>query len=382
MTQQEALTILKTGANVYLTGSAGSGKTFVLQHYIAYLKIRNIKAGITASTGVAATHIGGMTLNSWAGVGIKKEITDADLKDLLKRKYLHNRFKHTQVLIIDEISMLPSWTLEAVDKVLRVFKRSREPFGGIQVVLCGDFFQLPPIDRDNNIHFVYKSPLWEKIDLQICYLDRPYRQDDPKFLHMLDEIRTNTVTNHTWNLLKERFLQPLPDNIVPTKLYTHNEHADTVNDRELDNIQEETHVYTMKSSGSESLIETMKKSCLAPEVLELKKGALVMFVKNNFENEYVNGTMGTVIDLINGILVVETFTGKQIKVYAAEWTIEEDGEEKARLSQLPLRLAWAITIHKSQGMTLDAAEIDLGKSFVCGLGYVALTRVRTLQGIR
>jgi len=137
MTQQEALTILKTGANVYLTGSAGSGKTFVLQHYIAYLKIKGIKAGLTASTGVAATHIGGLTLNSWAGIGLKKDLGYADVADLLKRKYLHKRFKDIQALIIDEISMLPSWTLEAVDKVLRAFKRSNEPFGGIQVVLCG-----------------------------------------------------------------------------------------------------------------------------------------------------------------------------------------------------------------------------------------------------
>ena len=386
MTQDESLDILKAGYNVYLTGTAGSGKTFVLQSYINYLELQGKKVGVTASTGVAGTQLNGMTIHSWAGVGVREHISDDEIVSLLKRKYLHHRFKNLNVLIIDEISMLSAGTLDAVDKVLKAFKRSDLPFGGIQIVLCGDFFQLPPIERNaqgTRPQFIYRSPLWRELDLKICYLDKPYRQSDVRFLHMLDEIRGNKVTRQTWDLLKERFIQPLPKGIIPTKLYTHNDYADAVNTRELAKINAETHVYAMQSSGNESIVHILKKSCLAPEQLELKEGAFVMFVKNNFGEGYVNGTLGKIIGISdkNGYPVVETFSGKRITVVPSEWQID-DGEMAGSISQVPLRLAWAITIHKSQGMTLDAAEIDLGKSFVEGLGYVALSRVRTLEGIR
>ncbi len=385
MTQIEALHILKSGCNVYLTGSAGSGKTYVLNRYIDYLKNVGIKAGITASTGVAATHIDGLTINSWAGIGIKKVLGNAELEELLKRKYLHKRFRNTKVLIIDEVSMLPSYTFEAVDRVLRTFRQDPRPFGGIQIVLSGDFFQLPPVSRDGEeIHFVYESPLWNSLDLKVCYLSQTYRQIDGKFLHVLKEIRENNLTGTTWETLKERFITPLSQNITPTKLYTHNADADNINQQELDNLKAKSYTFLMKAEGNEALITLMKKNCLAPEKLVLKKGALVMFVKNNFEEGYVNGTMGKVtgFEEKNGYPLVQAFSGRVVKAIPAEWEVEEDVDTKAKITQIPLRLAWGITIHKSQGMTLDAAELDLGRSFEHGMGYVALTRVRTLQGIR
>ena len=157
MTQEEALDIAKLGYNIYLTGAAGSGKTFVLHEYIAYLKAQGIAVGITASTGVAATQIDGITINSWAGVGVKKTLTTEDIDELLKRGYLRKRIQRTRVLIIDEISMLASYTLDLVDQVCKAFKRSNAPFGGIQVILCGDFFQLPPISQASDVPFVNKS---------------------------------------------------------------------------------------------------------------------------------------------------------------------------------------------------------------------------------
>ncbi len=384
MTQKEALEVLKTGCNVFLTGSAGCGKTHVLNMFITHLKLQQKKVGITASTGVAATHINGMTIHSWAGIGVKKEITDREIEELLKKPYLHRRFRNTHTLIIDEVSMLPSAMLEAVDKVCRAFKQQDLPFGGIQVVLCGDFFQLPPIKKQSSkIDFIFKSSVWNDLDLKVCYLEKPYRQYDLNFLHVLEEIRRNRLTQRTWDTLKQRFIQPLPRGIIPTKLYTHNDRADAINATELAKIPERPRVFVMKSRGNETLTQVMKKSCLAPDQLVLKKGALVMFVKNNFEEGYVNGTLGRVLDFDEkGSPVVQTFEGKQVTALPADWEIEEDGEIQARITQLPLRLAWAITIHKSQGMSLDAAEIDLGKSFVSGMGYVALSRVRTLEGIR
>ncbi len=388
MTQQDALDILRAGYNVFLTGSAGSGKTYTLNRFISYLQLHNIPSGITASTGVAATHLNGMTLNAWAGIGIKEAITDTQIDALLKRRYLHKRFGKVKVVIIDEISMLSLQTFESVDKVLRAFKKNDQPFGGVQLVLCGDFFQLPPVSNQiqNNINqnYIYHSPLWNDLDLKICYLDTPYRQDDKTFLHILEQIRNNNITPQMWELLKDRFFQTFGNGVSPTRLFTHNTQADAINLQMLDKLDGQDHFFYMKSEGIGELTEIIKRSCLAPDRLQLKKRSLVMFVKNNFDEGYANGTMGRIIDFSEkeGYPVVETFSNKQFLVRPSTWTIEEDGEIKAKLTQIPLRLAWAITIHKSQGMSLDAAEIDLGKSFVTGLGYVALSRVRKLEGIR
>jgi ATP-dependent DNA helicase PIF1 len=403
MTQNDALDILKLGYNVYLTGSAGSGKTFVLNTYLDYLKKEGIVAGITASTGVAATQINGITVNSWSGIGIKRELTESDIADLLKRPYLRKRFSKTKVLVIDEVSMLQDYMLDMLNTLSKAFKNNPEPFGGLQLILCGDFFQLPPVMRDAEITvastslsqktffperngveskgFIYKSKAWRELDLKICYLEQEYRQSDKEFLHVLHEIRQNSITKPSIKMLAARMYKPLGP--VSTRLYTHNVNVDEINKRELAKLPGHIKTFTMTSKGTESMVNIMKKSCLAPEVLELKKGALVMFVKNNFEKKFVNGTLGTVSDFAeNGNPVIKTAAGDDIIATPSEWTIEEDGEIKAQIKQLPLRLAWAITIHKSQGMSLDAAEIDLRKPFAAGMGYVALSRVKTLDGIR
>lgn len=407
MKQLEALDILKSGSNVFLTGSAGSGKTHVLNRFIEYLKLQNKVVGITASTGVAATHINGITINAWAGIGIKTDISDVAMQELQQRKYLRDRFQKTQVLIIDEVSMLSSQTLEAVDKVLRAFRNNDEAFGGLQLILCGDFFQLPPISNrqselvtENPIpksyemieqvqheienNYIYHSPLWNELNIHVCYLEQPYRQIDQHFLQILNQIRNNEITKDIWDSLKGRFFQTFKNGVSPTRLYTHNRDANAINLQELAKLKDPEHVFSMTTRGSETLAAVMKKNCLASERLVVKKKALVMFVKNNIEEGYANGTMGRVIDFTEreGYPIVRIFNGKEILVKPTEWNIDEDGEIKATIKQIPLRLAWAITIHKSQGMSLDAAEIDLGKSFVTGMGYVALSRVRSLEGIR
>jgi ATP-dependent exoDNAse (exonuclease V) alpha subunit len=382
MSQEQALELLQMGENVYLTGTAGSGKTHVLNKYIEYLKAEGIPMGITASTGVAATHIGGITINSWAGIGIHQTLDKSDLAELFKRTYLRNRIKNTQVLIIDEISMLPDYTLDLVDEVCRYFKNSDLPFGNMQVILCGDLFQLPPVTKkDSNAQFIYKSRAWQESDLKVCYLEKEYRQEDENFLHVLHEIRDNAITKPSIQVLAARLHKPVKN--ISTRLYTHNVDVDAINNRELANLPGKAKRYTMRAEGNEYLAEIVKKSCMAPAVLELKVGALVMFCKNNFDKGYVNGTLGTVVEFDGrGFPYVQTSTGENILVSPSEWTIEEDGEVKVLLKQLPLRLAWAITVHKSQGMSLDAAEIDLSKPFAPGMGYVALSRVRSLEGIR
>ena len=384
MTQQDALDILKLGHNVFLTGAAGSGKTYLLNQYIKYLRSHNIPVGITASTGIAATHMGGTTIHSWAGIGIRAEMTGKDVQELFKRPYLRNRFAHTKVLIIDEISMLHGFRLDLVDMICRAFKHNDCPFGGMQVIMCGDFFQLPPVSKkDENSDFVTKSEIWKEMNVRICYLDEQFRQDDRSFLRVLNDIRNNEVTEMTVEYLSERLNTPVKGYVKPTRLFTHNADVDAINKTHLEALPGKPHEYAMSWRGSFGLTEILKKSCLAPETLVLKEGAQVMFVKNNYEVGYVNGTLGEVIDFnADGAPIVRTFDGSEIEVKQASWEVKEEEIEKAAISQLPLRLAWAITIHKSQGMSLDAAEIDLTRSFLPGMGYVALSRVRSLSGLK
>ena len=386
MKQKEALDILKMGHNVFLTGAAGSGKTYVLNQYIAFLKDGGVSVGVTASTGVAATHMQGMTIHSWAGIGIKADISSGDLTKMAKKSYLKKRFKHAKVLIIDEVSMLHHYRLDMVDRVCRAMKEDERPFGGLQVVLCGDFFQLPPISRGaEKARFVYHSDIWQDqdMDLKVCYLDEQHRQSDDELLNVLNDIRGNKVTDATLNPLRKRYKKEISGEVEPTKLYTHNSDVDRINERALDKLDGAEETYEMTSTGKQKLVEVLMKSCLAPEILRLKKDAAVMFVKNNHDKGYVNGTLGTVVDFDDfGSPVVRLRDGVEVTATPESWTIEEDGKVLAEISQIPLRLAWAITVHKSQGMSLDAAEMDLSKSFEPGMGYVALSRVRTLEGLR
>ncbi|MFC1623661.1 helix-turn-helix domain-containing protein [Patescibacteria group bacterium] len=383
MKQKEALEILKMGHNVYLTGAAGSGKTHLLNEFIKFLKENKVETGITASTGIAATHMNGTTIHSWAGIGIKDDLDDWELDSLTQRPYLFKRFKNTKVLIIDEVSMLHSYRLDLIDKVCRAFKRNNLPFGGIQVVLSGDFFQLPPINRNgDDFGFINKSQVWQNMDLKICYLEEQFRHECPILVDILNNIRKNDAGENVLVPLRKRYKKNL-ENITPTKLYTHNIDIDRINEGELDEIDNPLRTFEMENKGRKKLVESLKKSCLAQEELRLKKGAVVMFLKNNPIKKYVNGTLGKVIDFNDwGLPVVETYDGRKIEVERESWTIDDEGKVKAELKQIPLRLAWAITIHKSQGMSLDAAEIDLSKSFVEGMGYVALSRIRRIDGLR
>ena len=385
MTQKDALNILKMGHSVFLTGAPGSGKTHTLRAYVDHLKGHDVPVAVTASTGIAATHLGGTTIHSWSGLGIRDTLTEYDIDILESRKYLWDRYQNTKVLIIDEISMLHHFRFDLLDRICRVFKRKDVPFGGMQVVLCGDFFQLPPVSRygEPEAHFSYRSKVWGEMDLKVCYLSEQHRQNEDDFLSILNAIREDRVDDEVIEYLKKRADTALEANVVTTKLSSHNIDVDGVNDRELDKISGGGHIFNMTSHGKANFVETLKKSCLSPERLVLKVGARVMFVKNSFDKKYVNGTLGK-IESFNGagMPMVRTLNGKTIEATPVSWVIEEDGKIKAEISQVPLRLAWAITVHKSQGMSLDAAEIDLSKSFVAGQGYVALSRVRSIKGLK
>ena len=445
MRQSSALDILKTGQNVFLTGSAGSGKTYTLNQYINYLRARRVPVAVTAITGIAATHMNGTTIHSWSGIGIKDELSDRDLANLSRKQFLADRLKDTAVLIIDEISMLHAKQLNLVSQVLKYVRKNDKAFGGIQVVVAGDFFQLPPIGskgETNREKFAFMSEAWLEAKFHICYLSEQHRQvseaanggldlDD-----ILNQIRRQEVTFEAIAALEATFDQNV--DIKRTRLYTHNLNVNKINDKELAALDGEMMRFEATSTGDSKLVETLKKTVRTQDDLVLKVGAKVMFIKNNSELGVSNGTMGELIgfaavkiddskdtsdDLIEDTAqdaedataksvkdkgkkttkdkgsdkkppkdkkpttqkmpVVRLNSGREVIAEPEEWIIEDEtGDVLASYLQVPLCLAWAITIHKSQGMTLEAAEIDLSRTFELGQGYVALSRLKSLAGLQ
>ena len=385
MKQETALNILKLGKNVFITGSAGTGKTYLLNRYIRYLKDNNIYPAVVAPTGISASHLKGQTIHSFFSLGIRNKIDNGYIEFLLDKRYLRKRFSELKVLIIDEVSMVSPDIFSAMDIILQSFKGSIEPFGGVQVVISGDFFQLPPVSKElKNKRFAWQSEAWRELKLTSCYLEEKFRQEDNRLIKVLDDIRSANITNITQDILYSRYKKSLKKNFTPTKLYTHNFDVDRINSAELAKLKEKSKLFVYDSKGSPKNVEKIFKSSLVLKELTLKKGAIVIFIKNNYEDGYVNGTTG-VVDRFDkdNLPIVKISDGRKIKVDYQEWSIENDsGEILATVSQIPLRLAWAITIHKSQGMTLSSAEIDLSKTFEVGQGYVALSRIKSLEGLK
>lgn len=384
MTQAEALELMHSGANVFLTGEPGAGKTYTLNKFIEEAQAKHKRIAITASTGIAASHIGGTTIHSWSGLGIADSISDAELDRMGYKMQLVERYSRCDILIIDEISMLHGSRLDMVDRACRWIRRKEDvPFGGLQVIFVGDMFQLPPVTRGSDeTDYAHHSNAWRVADLKPAYLTEQHRQGaGDELLDILREMRNGGISQEHIELLNTRKGLPVDESI--TKLYTHNVDVDTLNNNKLAELDGPMHTYTMTGKGKDWLVEKLMKNLLCPDKLQLKVGAEVMFVANNFDKGFVNGTRGRVIAFERGEPVVETTDDLRIQVEEHTWRqFNETGEYVvAEVSQTPLRLAWAVTIHKSQGMSLDAAEIDLSKAFVPGMGYVALSRVRSLDGL-
>lgn len=453
MKQSTALDILKTGKNVFLTGSAGAGKTYTINQYLHYLRARDVSVAVTASTGIAATHMNGMTIHSWAGIGILDALSAQDLARIKKRPIVAERIERTQVLVIDEISMLHKKQFDLINQVMQAVKDNELPFGGVQLLVAGDFFQLPPIGEPSETtreKFAFMSQAWLDADFTICYLTEQHRQkgdsdDDGNVYHGLDltailnQIRRQEFSEHIMPALYATATHSLATS--RTRLYTHNVNVNGINEQELNKLTTPAQTYLSWSEGDEKLIETLKKGVRNNPELTLKIGAKVMFIKNNSDMNVSNGTMGTVVDFAPIMLekdtddknkdsenetknaknkktkdkqadktdddsqsdsekgkttdelttaieqqkfpVVELNDGRKVTVEYDSWRIDdEEGEILAAYYHIPLTLAWAITIHKSQGMTLDAAEIDLSKTFEKGQGYVALSRLKQLSGLQ
>lgn len=383
MDQALALEIMLAGESVLLTGPAGSGKTFILNQFIQLARKQGKVVAVTATTGLAATHLSGSTIHSWAGIGIHNELPKNFYDFLPSGRY--TTIEGTDVLIIDEISMLHDYRLDLVDQVTRKVRGKDEPFGGLQVILCGDFFQLPPVTRNDEppSAFVVSSHSFRDLDPVVCYLSEQHRQDDDAYLEILNVIRAGDVRRRHADTLYARQDADLTDQGEVTELHTTNVDVDGLNAKKLEALPGDKHYYECTTTGKENYVETLKRSCLALDKLVLKAGALVMCIKNSPEKRFVNGSLGIVIDFEDGTdcPIVKLNNGRILTIAPEVWELRDGDKKRANLEQVPLRLAWAVTVHKSQGMTLDAARIDLRRTFVPGMGYVALSRVRNLESL-
>jgi ATP-dependent DNA helicase PIF1 len=389
--QREFFEFFFAGFNIFLTGAAGTGKSYVIKKIFEFLDQKHVFYGKTATTGVAALNIGGSTLHSWSGMGLADDDGMALLTKVNNNQKAVNRIKGTRILFVDEISMADSNLLDKLDIVCQYVRNSDQPFGGIQVVLVGDFLQLPPVFKNFQKElFAFDSEAWKSAKIQTVHLTEIVRQhDQPKFAEYLNEVRFGVAGDHS--ILKPCINRVFPnDGIKPVRLFCKNIDVDTFNGTELAKINAQEKVYYAIDEGGEKWTTFFNKNCLAPQVLRLRIGAQVMLLSNvDVNNGLVNGSVG-IVESFSPEGPVVRFTTCEHVVEPHEWEIKQDeplitGEIKrvkvASRKQLPLKLAWAVTVHKSQGATLDRAEIDISEAFAAGQVYVALSRVRTLESL-
>lgn len=379
--QQEVFSLVQQGHNVLLTGPAGTGKTYTMKHIIDWAHSRYKKTGVTASTGMAAYLLQGKTIHSFLGIGLGSKPA-SQLSAIVKSKNvaLWNKLRTLDILIIDEISMIKDELLDKISDFLSIVRgQNTKPFGGVQMILCGDFCQLPPVDGQ----FCFQSDSWKKANMKICVLEELVRQSgDIAFQDMLQKLRWG---NCTADILKK--LKGLKNTqfqgVMPTKLYSVNVDVDKINREEFEALKNDTGAAEVQYSTRYSTnpnTDAWCKSIRVPENIVLCPGAQVM-ITWNMGPDLVNGTRCVVVRCTADGPVIRLLNGQEILIEYIKITSEDD--EGIYCNFIPLRLAYAISIHKSQGMTLDAVEMDLGDSiFEYGQAYTALSRARSLDSVR
>lgn len=403
---QDILDAIDEGHNVFITGSAGSGKTFLASQFA-----RNTDkiAALTATTGIAALNIGGDTLHRVAGIGISCRQFEADkiISTWYKRaksKYASdaerwNLIQNLEVLIVDEVSMLRSDQFDLIDTVFSAVRSNHLPFGGVQLVLVGDFFQLPPVVTNYDIRrypdlkkpFAFQSNAWKHAGIKAFNLSTNYRQTEGKFLDALEQIRIGNVTQKADRLFASRLNAKLKSGFDPVRIFPHRKTASDENMKRLRILPASKMLSEAEYTGKDRDVESLKKECPAEDSLYFCLDAQVMMLTNDIKGRWVNGSMGTIeaIDE-NGNPAIRLSGGEIVNVEYHSWErirhVVKKGKTEtkvlATMKQFPFKLAYASTIHKSQGLTLDYVDMDLSNCFTHGQAYVALSRAKDIDGLR
>ena len=382
------------GQNLFLTGSAGTGKSFCLKTLFDFTKNTDFQIAKTASTGIAALTIGGSTIHSFAGLGLGDENVQSIIANIKKYKKARSRITNVKRLCIDEISMIDSAMLDKIDIIFKYFRGNNNPFGGVQMIFLGDMLQLPPVLR-NKFHegatFCFESRAWKEANVKVCHLTEIKRQDaNSDFAIALNQIRFGDTNG--LKVIMDRdgdFFEK--DLVKPIKLFPINKNVDSYNQQKYNEIKGSEFVFHAVEFGEDRHLQQLDKNCLAPKTLYLKVGVQVLLLSNlDTEHGWVNGTLAKVVGIENNLPVIQRDNGDKIIVDKDEWTIKEttilpNGDTVypviASRKQIPLKLGYAITIHKSQSLTLDKVEIDFLGCFEHAQVYVALSRARSLNGL-
>ncbi|SPP79175.1 ATP-dependent DNA helicase PIF1 [Drosophila guanche] len=384
--QMEVLRACTTGKNVFFTGSAGTGKSFLLRRIISALPPDGTIA--TASTGVAACLIGGTTLHAFAGIG-GGDATMQRCLELASRPISAQTWRKCKRLIIDEISMVDGQFFEKIEAVARHIRRNDRPFGGIQLILCGDFLQLPPVIRGDfgaappQQRFCFQSSAWETCIQCVYELKQVHRQSDPEFVQILNHLRIGHVNETITSRLAATSRQKIEGNgILATQLCSHTNDANSINESKLENLKGDKVLFRADDSDA-GMTKQLDQQVQAPSQLYLKVNAQVMLLKNiNISNGLVNGARGVVVRMEKDLPVVRFKNNQEYVCKHEKWIIKTATGGTITRRQVPLKLAWAFSIHKSQGLTLDCVEMSLSKVFEAGQAYVALSRAKSLQSVR
>ena len=380
--QKSAFEEVKRNHNIFITGSAGTGKSFTLEHIIKWARDEKKHIAVTASTGSSSYLIRGRTIHSYLGIGLAKK-SASELAEYVKYKkpFIVKKVKSLDILILDEVSMINSELLDKIDKFLSIIRGSSKSFGGVQVILCGDFCQLPPIEGK----YSFNAECWSIAKIKTISLTKQMRQNnDETFKLMLEELRWGICSDSNYKKLRSLKNTKVSHGIIPTILYSMNIDVDKINSDKFKSLIEngaKTLIYKTKLSSSNTSTKFWVDSYKIPETLELCVGAQVMLTWNiSQDNGLINGSRGIVTELTTLGPRVKFVDGNELIIESFKLKSEEC--EDIWVSFMPIKLAWATTIHKSQGMTLDAVVIDLGKSiFEYGQAYTALSRVRNLDSV-
>lgn len=437
--QQHVLNlVVEHKKSVFFTGSAGTGKSVLLREIISALRKKYARepdrVAVTASTGLAACNVGGVTLHSFSGIGLGKESAEELIKKIKKNQKARHRWMRTKILIIDEVSMVDGDLFDKLEQIARTLRNNGRPFGGIQLIITGDFFQLPPVPENGRLaKFAFDAGTWNTAIEHTIGLHHVFRQRDPAFANMLNEMREGRLTQASIAEFK-KLDRPLSfqDDLDATELFPTRQEVDRANQLRMQQLHGETHTFEARDGGTitdKAMRDRLLGNCMAPEAIHLKKGAQVMLIKN-MDDTLVNGSLGKVIGFMSeqtfdkyieneeafyatqagddsirsdiktklksdllGVNTTQAYpvvrfaiadgTTRDLLCQREPWKVElPNGEVQASRSQVPLILAWALSIHKAQGQTLERVKVDLGKVFEKGQAYVALSRATSMAGLQ